>query len=75
MNMTKWKLYARRIQERQHDLGLPISSFDNIGMSAKASYGNLYERKIIMKVIKRNRNYQMKSNTKVTLIMNKRDIH
>ena len=34
MNITKWKLYAGRIQERQHDLGLPISSFDNIGMSA-----------------------------------------
>ena len=30
----KMELYARRIQECQHDLGLPISSFDNIGMSA-----------------------------------------
>ncbi len=28
------EIYARRIQECQHDLGLPISSFDNIGMSA-----------------------------------------
>jgi hypothetical protein len=30
----KMELYARRIQECQHDLGLEISSFDNIGMSA-----------------------------------------
>ena len=29
------ELYARRIQECQNDLGLPISSFDNIGMSAE----------------------------------------
>src|SRR5919198_561956 len=26
--------YARIIQESQHDLGLPIGSFDNLGMSA-----------------------------------------
>jgi hypothetical protein len=30
----KMEHYARIIQESQHDLGLPISSFDNIGMSA-----------------------------------------
>jgi len=30
----KMELYARRIQECQHDLGLEVSSFDNIGMSA-----------------------------------------
>ena len=30
----KMELYARRIQEWQHDLGLEVSSFDNIGMSA-----------------------------------------
>jgi hypothetical protein len=30
----KMELYARRIQECQHDLGLPISSFPNIGISA-----------------------------------------
>ena len=30
----KMKLYARRIQELQHDLGLVVSSFPNIGMSA-----------------------------------------
>jgi len=30
----KMELYAHRIQECQNDLGLPISSFDNIGMSA-----------------------------------------
>lgn len=27
------QVYARRIQELQHDLGLKISSFPNIGMS------------------------------------------
>jgi len=30
----KMELYARRIQELQHDLGLEVSSFPNIGMSA-----------------------------------------
>jgi hypothetical protein len=30
----KMELYARRIQECQHDLGLEISSFDNLDMSA-----------------------------------------
>src|SRR5215212_1495440 len=30
----KMERYARIIQESQHDLGLEISSFDNIGMSA-----------------------------------------
>ena len=29
----KMEHYARIIQESQHDLGLPISSFDNIGVS------------------------------------------
>jgi hypothetical protein len=29
------ELYARRIQEWQHDLGLSVSSFDNIGMSSE----------------------------------------
>ncbi|MFL6338200.1 MAG: hypothetical protein ACJ718_03680, partial [Nitrososphaeraceae archaeon] len=29
----KMELYAHRIQECQHDLGLEVSSFDNIGMS------------------------------------------
>jgi hypothetical protein len=29
----KMELYARRIQELQHDLGLEISSFPNIGMT------------------------------------------
>ena len=28
--------YARVIQENQHELGLPISSFDNIGRSASS---------------------------------------
>jgi hypothetical protein len=30
----KMEHYARIIQESQHDLGLEVSSFDNIGMSA-----------------------------------------
>jgi hypothetical protein len=30
----KMELYARRVQECQHDLGLEISSFDNLDMSA-----------------------------------------
>jgi hypothetical protein len=33
MNMTKWKS-TYGVQELQHDLGVPSSSFDNIGMSA-----------------------------------------
>ena len=36
----KMEHYARIIQELQHDLGLPISSFDDIGMSA-ATYSFL----------------------------------
>ncbi len=36
----KMELYARRIQELQHDLGLPISSFDDMGMSS-ATYSFL----------------------------------
>ncbi|MFL6401550.1 MAG: hypothetical protein ACJ72J_18480 [Nitrososphaeraceae archaeon] len=32
----KMELYAHRVQELQHDLGLPISSFDNIGVSASS---------------------------------------
>jgi hypothetical protein len=36
----KMELYARRIQECQHDSGLEITSFDNIGMSAAISIGN-----------------------------------
>jgi hypothetical protein len=31
----KMELYARRIQELQHDLGLEVSSFNDIGMSAE----------------------------------------
>jgi hypothetical protein len=34
----KMKLYARRIQELQHDLGLEVSSFPNIGMSATSFF-------------------------------------
>jgi hypothetical protein len=47
--------YTRIIQESQHELGLPISSFDNLGMSA-ADFGKLYKRMIIFK----NKKHQMK---------------
>ncbi|MFL6316396.1 MAG: hypothetical protein ACJ73C_06610 [Nitrososphaeraceae archaeon] len=36
--------YARVIQENQHDLGLEVSLFDNVGMPASAFYGKLYRR-------------------------------
>jgi hypothetical protein len=36
--------YARIIQESQHDLGLPISSFDNIGMSATGFLWELIQK-------------------------------
>jgi hypothetical protein len=32
--------YARIIQESQHDLGLEVSSFDNIGMSEQENNNN-----------------------------------
>jgi hypothetical protein len=37
----KMELYARRIQECQHDLGLVVSSFPNIGMSATSFFWQL----------------------------------
>jgi hypothetical protein len=37
----KMQLYARRIQELQHDLGLEVSSFPNIGMSATSFFSQL----------------------------------
>jgi hypothetical protein len=37
----KMELYARRIQECQHDLGLVVSSFPNIGMSAASFFWQL----------------------------------
>jgi hypothetical protein len=40
----KMELYAHRIQEPQHDLGLPISSFDNIGMSAASFLWELAQK-------------------------------
>jgi hypothetical protein len=39
----KMQLYARRIQECQHDLGLVVSSFPNIGMSATSFFWQLAE--------------------------------
>jgi hypothetical protein len=56
MNKRKWN-YARIIQESQYDLGLEVSSFDNIGTPALAFFGKLYMKMIIMK----NKNFQMKS--------------
>src|SRR5919202_6498926 len=40
----KMELYARRIQECQHDLVRPISSFDNIGMSADDFLSEIAEK-------------------------------
>ena len=40
----KMELYARRIQECQHDLGLPISSFDNIAMSATSFLSEIAQK-------------------------------
>jgi hypothetical protein len=39
----KMELYAHRIQELQHDLGLEVSSFPNIGMSATSFFWQLAE--------------------------------
>jgi hypothetical protein len=36
--------YARVIQENQHDLGLEVSSFDNIGMSASSFLWELVQK-------------------------------
>ena len=41
---NKMELYARRIQELQHDLGLEISSFPNIGMSATSFLQELVQK-------------------------------
>jgi hypothetical protein len=41
----KMELYARRIQELQHDLGLKISSFPNIGMSDTDFLSELAQKK------------------------------
>jgi hypothetical protein len=40
----KMEHYARIIQESQHDLGLPISSFDNIGRSATGFLRELVQK-------------------------------
>ncbi len=40
----KMELYARRVQECQHDLGLEVSSFDNIGMSASDFLSEVAEK-------------------------------
>ena len=41
---NKMELYARRVQELQHDLGLEISSFPNIGISDTTFYGELAQK-------------------------------
>jgi hypothetical protein len=40
----KMELYAHKVQELQHDLGLPISSFDNIGMSVASFLWELAQK-------------------------------
>jgi hypothetical protein len=40
----KMELYARRVQELQHDLGLEVSSFDDIGMSADDFLSKIAEK-------------------------------
>ena len=40
----KMEIYAQRIQEWQHALGLPISSFDDIGMSADDFLSEIAEK-------------------------------
>ena len=38
------QVYAQRVQELQHDLGLPISSFHNIGKSATSFLWELAQK-------------------------------
>jgi hypothetical protein len=49
----KMELYARRIQELQHDLGLEISSFPNIGMTDTTFYLNSHRRIMITTIVTR----------------------
>ncbi|MFL6326897.1 MAG: hypothetical protein ACJ71I_05405 [Nitrososphaeraceae archaeon] len=42
----KMELYARRVPELQHGLGLPISSFDDIGMSAASFLWELAQKDV-----------------------------
>ena len=71
----KMELYARRIQECQHDLGLPITSFDNIGMSASAFYGKSHRRRIIIVVVivTKENNMCQKNSIQMTINTNKTD--
>jgi len=41
------------VQELQHDLGLEISSFPNIGMSDTTFYGNSHRRIMITTIVTR----------------------
>jgi len=50
---NKMELYARRVQELQHDLGLEISSFPNIGISDTTFYGNSHRRIMITTIVTR----------------------
>ena len=67
-NKDEYDKMARIIQESQHDLGLEVTSFDNIGRQQRAFYGKLYRKITILKKQK----HHMK-NIKPT-DMNKRDL-
>ncbi|MFL6369381.1 MAG: hypothetical protein ACJ72F_00945 [Nitrososphaeraceae archaeon] len=56
--------YARIIQESQYDLGLEVSSFDNIGMPASSFLWQIVQKD-------ENKKYQIKS-IKLTVNTNKR---
>ena len=55
MNMIRWST-MHVLFESQHDLGLEVDSFDNIGMSAASFFGNSHRKIIIFK----NKKHQMK---------------
>ena len=58
-------IYARRIQECQHDLGLEVSSFDNIAMSATSFLWEIAQ--------KENNNSQEEQQIQMTINTNKTD--
>ena len=59
----KMERYARIIQESQYDLGLEVSSFDNIGMPASSFLWQIVQKD-------ENKKYQIKS-IKLTVNTNK----
>ncbi|MFL6322651.1 MAG: hypothetical protein ACJ72Q_19545 [Nitrososphaeraceae archaeon] len=60
----KMERYARIIQESQYDLGLEVSSFDNIGMPASSFLWQIVQKD-------ENKKYQIKS-IKLTVNTNKK---